>query len=143
MRMFISYTLRDKVLTPLLLADLEVLLSQIGTPYIDILHNNSSHPQQHVMQRLNEASIFIACVTPLFYQSEWVRLEYTTACKLGLPIVTLDCWSLASSDKPKQLRSNNEVAALLKRTYNFHRKDRTSRNRVSASLPVKFNQRTL
>ena len=117
--MFISYTLRDRVLNPLLLADLESLLSKVGTPYIDILHNNSPHPQEHVMQMLNEASIFFACVTPQFYQSVWVRLEYATACKLGLPIIALDWRSLVSSGNLKQLRLNSEVAVSLDRTQNI------------------------
>lgn len=121
MRLFVSYTLRDGVLNPLLLADLESLLSQVGTAYIDILHNNSPHPQEYVMQMLNEASIFLACVTPLFYQSEWVRLEYATACMLGLPIVELDCRSLPSSSKVKHLRLDSEVAVAIERMQEVHR----------------------
>lgn len=143
MRMFISYTLRDRVLNPLLLADLESLLSKVGTPYIDILHNSSPHPQEYVMQVLNEASIFLACVTPQFYQSEWVRLEYTTACKLGLPIIALDWRSLVSSGNLKQLRSKSEVAVALDRTQNIYRQDGTARAKVCADLPMNFNLRTL
>ena len=143
MRMFISYTLRDRVLNPLLLADLESLLSKVGTPYIDILHNSSPHPQEYVMQVLNEASIFLACVTPQFYQSEWVRLEYTTACKLGLPIIALDWRSLVSSGNLKQLRSKSEVAVALDRTQNIYRQDGTARATVCAGLPMNFNLRTL
>ena len=118
-----TVTLRDGVLNPPLLADLESLLSQVGTAYIDVLHNSSPHPQEYVMQMLSEASIFVACATPLFHQSEWVRLEYATACMLGLSIVELDCRSLASSNKVKHLRLNSEVALAIERIQKIHLQD--------------------
>ena len=141
MRIFVSYTLRDRVLNPLLLADLDSLISQVGIPYIDILHNNSPHPQKYVMRMLNESSIFFACVTPLFHQSEWVRLELTTACRLGLPIIALDCRSLASSGNLNELRFNSEVAVALDRAQNIHCQDGTPHVNISAGLPMKFNLR--
>ena len=94
MNIFVSYTLRDGLLNPGLLSGLEYLLSEVGTPYIDILHNNSPRPQEHVMAMLNEASVFCACVTPGFHQSEWVRLECAMARKLNLPVMKLDGQSL-------------------------------------------------
>ena len=94
MKIFVSYTLRDGVLNSTLLSKLEHLLSEVGAPYIDILHNDSPHPQEHVMAMLNEASVFCACVTPGFHQSEWVQLECAMARKLNLPVIKLDGRSL-------------------------------------------------
>ena len=143
MRMFISYTLRDRVLNPLLLAQLESVLSQVGIPYIDILHNSSPHPQKYVMRMLSESSIFVACVTPQFYQSEWVQLEYKMARKLGLPIISLDCWSLVSSSGVKEPRSNNEVAVVLNQTQKIHRQEGVARTKFSAGLPMGLELKTL
>lgn len=103
MNIFVSYTLRDGLLSPGLLSGLESLLSEMGTPYIDILHNNSPHPQQYVMKKLNEASLFCACLTPGFLYSEWVRLECMTASQLSLPAIALDCGSLVTNGTRKSL----------------------------------------
>ena len=103
MNIFVSYTLRDGLLNPGLLSGLESLLSEMGTPYIDILHNNSPHPQQYVMKKLNEASLFCACMTPGFLRSEWVRMECATASQLDLPTIALDCGALATNSTRKWL----------------------------------------
>ena len=110
MNIFVSYTLRDGLLNPGLLSGLEYLLSEVGTPYIDILHNNSPRPQEHVMAMLNEASVFCACVTPGFHQSEWVRLECAMARKLNLPVVMLDGRSLARPIGLRQLKFGGREA---------------------------------
>ena len=136
MRIFVSYTLRDGVLSLPLLAGLESLLSKTGTPYIDILHNSSQHPQEYVMQMLNEASIFCACMTPGFLQSEWVRLECATAYNLGLPIIELDCGSLVNGDNLEVPLLNNEVSATLNRMKNCPPENGATCSTGSAVIPM-------
>ena len=128
MRIFVSYTLRDGILNPLSLSKLDSLLSELGTPYIDILHNNSSHPQEFVVRMLNESSLFIACVTPLFFQSEWVRLEYAEAHKLGLPIILLDCGGAPRDSDMKELWFGTEGTLVPEHT------------QIPASIRLPFHQ---
>jgi hypothetical protein len=87
MNIFVSYTLRDGLLDINTLRSLEADLMCTGNPYIDVLHNRSTRPQEHVMEMLSQASILLAFVTPAFFSSPWVRVELVTAIRRRMPIV--------------------------------------------------------
>lgn len=87
MNIFVSYTLRDNILNIPKLRSISSILYLIGNPYIDILHNKSKDPQNHVIDKLINSSILISCITPSFFQSEWVQLELKIAKDKNIPIV--------------------------------------------------------
>ena len=89
MNIFVSYTLRDRILSVSLLRRINTVLSGLGTPYIDLLHNNSIDPQHHVLEMVDLSTVLIACITPRFFQSEWVQEELMMARKRQLPIFYL------------------------------------------------------
>jgi hypothetical protein len=96
MDIFVSYTLRDRVLSPVSLKALEVSLWEIGRPYIDILHNRSMFPQSHVERKLSDSDLMLACITEEFFYSPWVVYELSIAAMRRMPIVVLDLRSFRS-----------------------------------------------
>jgi hypothetical protein len=95
MKIFVSYTLRDHVLSVNSLGCFEKILSIFGRPYIDILHNESSDPQGYVMNTLENSDIFCALVTPEYFESHWVQIELNFAVIKQMPIVAIHVTSLA------------------------------------------------
>lgn len=89
MRMFISYTLRDKFLNVQDLQRLEHFFSFFGDPYIDILHNKSLKPQEYVIKNLKQSKIFFALITPKYFESSWVQLELNIAIQNHIPIIAV------------------------------------------------------
>ena len=94
---FVSYTIRDGLVTRPTLERLCSLLAPLGRAYIDLLHNVSSNPQLHVLRTLRNASSLIAIVSPKFLVSEWVRFELGVAAVRGIPIRTLSIDQLNKS----------------------------------------------
>jgi hypothetical protein len=90
MKIFVSYTLRDGILNPHILREVELVLAKMGTPYIDVLHNRSYYPQAHVVKMLNQASVLFACLTPEILKSNWVQFELMVARTRGIPILAFD-----------------------------------------------------
>ncbi len=89
MRIFVSYTLRDGVLSPDRLASLASSLAPFSSPYVDVLHNRSEDPQRHVLRQLMACELLLACKTPGFLESPWVRLELSLAAAGALPVVAV------------------------------------------------------
>lgn len=89
MKVFVSYTLRDSIMNRQLLTAIEQELSAISAPYIDLLHNRGPNHQAAVFAALRESSLVLACITPGFFHSPWVKLELATARNRGTPIVPL------------------------------------------------------
>ena len=85
-----SYTLRDKFLTIDILHHVEEILSSFGNPYIDILHNNSSNPQEYVIKKLQDSTVLCALITPKYFKSNWVQIELYIATQKGMPIIAID-----------------------------------------------------
>jgi hypothetical protein len=90
MKIFVSYTLRDRVLNILKLREIEAWLSRYGSPYIDLLHNDSPSPQAYVISMLKQSSVFCAYLTPGFLKSEWVQLELELAYRSNIPVLWLN-----------------------------------------------------
>jgi hypothetical protein len=90
MRVFVSYTLRDGVLSACVLAELASRMRDFCSPYVDIVHNRSENPQAHVLRQLSECEVVLACMTPGFLASPWVGLELSLAQARACPIVPID-----------------------------------------------------
>jgi hypothetical protein len=92
MRVFVSYTLRDSVINRQVLTDIERALSGIAAPYIDLLHNRGPNHQAAVFAALRESSLVLACITPGYLHSPWVKLELATARHRGTSVVPLEVY---------------------------------------------------
>jgi hypothetical protein len=90
MNIFVSYTLRDGNLNISKLRQIESVLAKYGTPYIDILHNNSLTPQLYVISMLEKSSVLCAYLTPGFLKSEWVQFELNFANRNAIPILWIN-----------------------------------------------------
>ena len=75
MKIFISYTTRDKIITRDFLSILEFELSDLGDIYIDLLHNHSKNKQARVANELQQADIFMLLSTDSIKNSPWVKWE--------------------------------------------------------------------
>ena len=89
MRIFVSYTLRDKFLSIEDLQYFENLFSNFGYPYIDILHNQSPDPQEYVIRILKQSKFFCALITPKYFESNWVQIELNIATQMRIPIIAI------------------------------------------------------
>jgi hypothetical protein len=84
---FVSYTLRDHVFSPGDLYNVADQLKQLGyEPFVDLIHNNSKHPQEHILEVLGDAALVILCRSPAVLSSVWVRWELAMAWRKQLPI---------------------------------------------------------
>ena len=90
MLIFVSYTLRDGVLSKSVLHALREALSEYADTYVDVLDNKAPDPQAHVLTMLQRADLILACETPQFYQSEWTQLELAFAEQRNIPIYRID-----------------------------------------------------
>lgn len=89
MSIFVSYTTRDHYVDRELLENMCEVLSEYGSCYIDLLHNNSSDKQRHVEWMLSQAKLLILLSSNSITRSEWVRWELTKAEESCIPIVTV------------------------------------------------------
>ncbi|WP_435151018.1 toll/interleukin-1 receptor domain-containing protein [Micromonospora aurantiaca (nom. illeg.)] len=88
MNAFVSYSRRDNPLGRL--AEIEELLSQIGTVYIDDLHHPTNIDRHlAVIAALDAADTFIAVASPRYPQTPWTRYEVKEAARRGLPLLLL------------------------------------------------------
>ena len=82
-RVFVSYTLRDKLLSKKKLRELKNALKPLSylTTYIDILDNNNKEsPQDEVIKQLKQADIvWLINSSDEVNKSEWVRKEIEIA----------------------------------------------------------------
>jgi hypothetical protein len=112
MRIFVSYTRRDGVLSGDALARLENILAGVGEVYIDALHNCSRFPQAHVLAALRDSNLVIACDSPSFAQSEWTRIELALARECAIPVIRINVAQvLASCAVPEHVLSYCRRAA--------------------------------
>jgi|GEM_PF-1831314 hypothetical protein len=109
MNIFVSYTLKDGLLSVNILQHYEKILSGFGNPYIDILHNNSLNPQEYVIRMLQESTIFCALITPKYFESNWVQIELNIATWKRIPVVVID------------LISNSTIALIHQANTTLHR----------------------
>ena len=100
MRIFVSYTTKDKILTKELLSLLFEKLSLNNHVYIDLLHNNSVNKQKRVFDELAKSEIILLITTDSINQSNWVNIELEYAKKMNISIVRIEI------DKVNKIISN-------------------------------------
>jgi hypothetical protein len=78
MLIFVSYSRQDHDLDAL--QAIESIVSKLGQPYIDDLHNNNSGDRlTTVLRALHTADRFILVSSPNYLTTPWTRAEYRIA----------------------------------------------------------------
>lgn len=103
-KLFVSYTLKDKVLTIEHLRRLKTQVSLSYDTYIDILDNDSHDKQQRVDNELVKCDELYVIDTPLVRESNWVNYELTQFHLLGKPIGSIDPQSIDITSKRPIMR---------------------------------------
>lgn len=96
MKIFVSYTTRDCVITKDFLSSLEEKISDLGDIYIDMLHNDSNNKQERVKNELQEADIFLLLSTSSIKKSPWVAWEINKANSMNVHKITIDATDLSA-----------------------------------------------
>ena len=96
MRIFVSYTTKDPVVTKEALARVEERISPFANVFIDLLHNKKGN-QCRVNFELKRSDIVLQIASPKF-KSEWVQKELLAARKRGKPILKVDLKELIEMD---------------------------------------------
>ncbi|MTD33628.1 TIR domain-containing protein [Paludibacterium sp. dN 18-1] len=95
MRIFVSYSRRDGVVTEQMLEHLRRYLDSISTPFIHCLQPEQGRWEQlRVMRELFRAHAVLLVDSPAARKSPWVKLELTIARLLFCPILRLDASDL-------------------------------------------------
>jgi len=87
---FISYTTRDGVYNLTKLKQIDNVLSQYYSTFIDLLHNISTNPQQQIIKEIIQSNIVIVLKSKDTFNSPWVLLELNIANLLNKPIYLID-----------------------------------------------------
>lgn len=95
MRLFVSYSRRDGVVTTELLRSLEIHLRGCCEPFIHCLSERESKWEQfHVLSSLVTSHAILIVNSPATATSEWVMLEMGIAHLLRIPVLELDAQDL-------------------------------------------------
>lgn len=86
MRIFVSYTIKDAIITTDLLRQEKQMLERQGMVFVDALDNDSIDKQKRVMEELTKCDKLVLLETPSVYDSKWVQIELSVAKSLGKPI---------------------------------------------------------
>ncbi|ARV05297.1 hypothetical protein BTO04_00685 [Polaribacter sp. SA4-10] len=89
MKIFVSYTTRDRNITRELLLKLYNELSEFETVYIDLIHNDSENKQKRVFDELESADQVVLIETESVYDSGWVKIELESAKILKKDIIKI------------------------------------------------------
>ena len=94
MRVFVSYSRRDGVVTEQTLRLVERHLSSIATPFIHCFQPKRRWEQVAVLSSLVRSHMVLLVDSPAARTSPWVRLELMVARVLFRPILRLDAADL-------------------------------------------------
>lgn len=118
-KIFISYTIRDEIINVDFLLNIERRINAIGSPFIDLLHNDSLNKQARVFNELMNSDIFILLKTKEILNSEWVEKEISLANKIKIPIFEFEYEQLikenfqfitiATSNTPLTYKNENKI----------------------------------
>jgi hypothetical protein len=89
MKIFVSYTTRDRNITREFLLKLYNELSEFETVYIDLIHNDSENKQKRVFDELESADQVVLIETESVYDSDWVKIELESAKILKKDIIKI------------------------------------------------------
>ena len=87
MNVFISYTLRDEIVTTEYLKLVSQVVAEFGNPFVDIIDNNAADKQNFVIEQLDKSDLVVLIATKSIYMSQWVVTEIDRAKKNNTPIV--------------------------------------------------------
>jgi len=87
MNIFVSYTTRDKYIDDNLLTAASEVIADYGSPYIDLLHNDSEDKQSHVELKLSQSDLLLLLSSDSIKNSKWVQWELKEAKKKGIPVI--------------------------------------------------------
>lgn len=98
MKIFVSYTCRDGLVTERILRDLHKYLSGVCNPFIHIIEQPKLHWQQFsVVLALLFSDMILFINSPQANQSKWVRFELSLGRFLRHPIIQLDIHDITPS----------------------------------------------
>ena len=86
MKYFVSYTLRDKVVTKELLQRFSWKLRKYGDVFVDIIDNDSRDKQARVIFEIDNSNVMILVKSRNVYKSAWVSIELERAKERKMPI---------------------------------------------------------
>ncbi len=89
MNIFISYTLRDEVITVDHLKSISEVVSDYGKPFVDIIDNDAKDKQKFVIEQLDNSDLVVLFNTDSVSKSKWVRLEIDRANKNNTPVISI------------------------------------------------------
>jgi hypothetical protein len=96
-RLFVSYTLRDSVITSEMLAYTKSLFAPFADAFVDVLSPPTRwHPQLTIFLRLLRAHAVVVIESDGVYKSPWVRLELFLARLMLKPIVRIPLSTLSA-----------------------------------------------
>lgn len=88
-KIFVSYTTRDSIINKESLASLLHIISTLGKPFIDLIHNNSPMKQARVKSELQNSSLLLLLETASVEKSQWVQWEIEMAKSCGIPVKSI------------------------------------------------------
>lgn len=95
MKIFVSYSRRDGLVTAQMLQILDRHLRGIATPFIHCLHGSSSRWQQLlVLRALVSSHVILLVESPACSTSKWVRFELLLGRLLCRPLLRLNAGDL-------------------------------------------------
>lgn len=97
MKVFVSYTSKDPVVTKDKLAQVEKKISLFANVFIDLLHNERGK-QRRVDRELRRCDVVLQLESPQ-YKSEWVQKELITARKEGKTVIKVGMDELIAMDE--------------------------------------------
>lgn len=86
MKIFVSYTTRDREIDLDVLKSLSCKLKEIGEVFIDALDNDSIDKQERVLFELHSCDMLLLLKTSQTYVSEWVCYELNNAKLNNVPV---------------------------------------------------------
>ncbi|MCF5863005.1 TIR domain-containing protein [Aeromonas veronii] len=89
MNIFISYTLRDEVITVDHLKSISEVVSDYGKPFVDIIDNDAKDKQKFVIEQLDNSDLVVLLNTDSVSKSKWVMLEIDRANKNNTPVISI------------------------------------------------------
>jgi len=87
LKIFISYTVRDGLISKEVLEKLQATMLGDCNVYIDLLDNDSVDKQARVENELRMSDLVVIIKTININKSEWVKREINLANKYNIPIV--------------------------------------------------------
>ena len=96
MKVFVSYTTRDGMVTPAVLRRLHAYLCGVCNPFIHSMEQDKLHHQQFgVLKALLGCDIILLLVSPGVSHSRWVKLELWLGRVTLCPVIRFNAADLA------------------------------------------------